>query len=176
MNPGDIICLDMERPHQIDDCPICVARRDGRACTVGEYRAWLRQFGQAAVPLLMKLRGTHDDELIDPPSERRAVYVTSDEPYAMFYAGQSRGDLYEVKAVGEMQPSPTDHFPTWTVNEAVVVKVLRRGVIRTRRERRDLERRWKKADEMSAQTGRKLAKPRPVTRKDNVTVMRRKQA
>lgn len=137
-------------PHVTDGCPICVARAEGRDCTIGEYRHWLRQFGQAAVPILLKLKEESDFSIIDPSSERQAVYVTTDLEYAASYAGRSSGDLYEVTAIGPLTPSETDHFPTWTCERAIVVRVIRREVRRSRRERRSLERRWKKADKRVA--------------------------
>jgi hypothetical protein len=153
LNIGDVVVT--ADPHITDGCPICVARSEGRICTVGEYRRWLTDQGQRAVPILLKLRGVPADLPMDPPSEREAVYVTTDESYAAFYAARSGfGDLYEVCPIGALTRSETDHFPSWTVEAATVTRVLRRGVLRSRRERRELERRWKKADTKVAATWR----------------------
>lgn len=133
-------------PLVTDGCPICVARQEGRVYTVREARAWARSMGDRGLPLLRSLDGAPDDGPVDPPSAKQAVYITSDERYALFYASRSRGDLYRVEPIGELDPSPEDHFPTWTCAAARVVEVIRRGVSRTRKERRELERAWKKAD------------------------------
>jgi hypothetical protein len=137
-------------PHVTDGCPICVARAEGRTMRVGEYRRWLRRLGPKAAPVLASLEGADDWEPIDPPSGREAVYVTTDVNYATWYAARSRGDLYRVQPIGDLAPSPEDHFPTWTVAEARVVEVVRRRVRLQRQERRALLRRWKKADAKAA--------------------------
>jgi len=137
-------------PHVEDGCPVCVARREGRTLTVGEYRRWLQQFGPKAEPVLNILRDAPDWAPVDPPSARQAVYVTTSLEYAMWYAARSRGDLYQVKPIGELEPSPEDHFPTFTVSRAVVVAVLRRAVALNRTERRRILHLWKKADARAA--------------------------
>ena len=94
---------------------------------------------------------------MDPPSSRSAVYVTTDLPYARFYAARSQGDLYQVEPSGMVLPeedartallipSAEDHFPTWTCVEAVVVAVVARGVQLTKHDRRRMLSRWKAAD------------------------------
>jgi hypothetical protein len=134
-------------PHVQDGCPICEAKRDGRVCTVGEYRRWLSQFGVRAEPILRKLRDAPDWEAVDPPREAvDGVYLTTSREYATWYAARSAGDLYQVKADGEARPSSTDHFDTVIAASARVVAVVRRGVRLTRTERRTIERLWKKAD------------------------------
>lgn len=91
---------------------------------------------------------------IDPPSAKRAVYLTSDKEYARHYASlYGRGDLYSVEPVGELTPSAEDHFPTWTVEAARVVAVYQRAVLLTWSQRRSLFRRWTKADERALATG-----------------------
>lgn len=127
-------------------CPVCAARAAGRAYTVEEYRGWLRGHGEAARSALEALEDADGSEIVDPPSARAAVYVTTDREYAEWYAARSRGDLYRVEAVGELEPSEEDPFPSWTVPEAVVVEVLRRRVRLDRRARRSLLRRWRKSD------------------------------
>lgn len=143
-------------PHVVDGCPICVGRAEGRNVTVGEYREWLLAQGPKAAPVLAYLEDAEDWQPMDPPSQRRAVYVTSDLAYARFYASRSQGDLYQVEPAGLfpgedrsvlLTPSEEDHFPTWTCTEAVVVAVVERGVRLVRRDRRALDRRWKKADQ-----------------------------
>lgn len=145
LSVGDI--LVPSPPHVQDDCPICVARAQGRVCSVGEYRAWLRQFGDRARPVLDQLRDVPDEAPMDPPSAKQAVYITTDRAYAQFYASRSGwGDLYRVEPIGPVAPSPEDHFPTWTCDRARVVAVLQRHVRLKRSERRLLMRRWKRAD------------------------------
>lgn len=146
---GDI--LKPSPPHAEDGCPICEAKRLGLACTVGQYRSWLRQFGARAAPVLAQLAGAPNDEVIDPPSAKAAVYITSDLDYATWYAARSgNGDLYEVVPVDAFEPSMEDPFPSWTCRAARVVRVVRRGVHLTRTDRRRISHRWKKADARKA--------------------------
>lgn len=156
LRPGDLLLPSP--PHASDGCPICVARAEGRTLTVGEFRRWLtaswrfardarrpdvvRQIDAA----LDELRDAPDSAPMDPPSAERAVYVTASREYATWYAARSRGDLYEVAPVGGATPSTEDNFPTWTCEAARVVRVLRRGVVLVRRERREIARLWEKAD------------------------------
>lgn len=134
-------------PHKDDGCPICVARSAGRACTVGEYRAWLLPQLPGSERALAIIDGIPDGEVIDPPSAREAVYISLDLEYARFYASRSgHGDLYRVEPVGPMELSMEDAFETYIVPKARVVEVIARRVYRTRKERRDLDRRWAKAD------------------------------
>jgi len=100
------------------------------------------------------LADAHDSEPVDPPSARDAVYITTDLEYARWYAARSRGDLYLVVPVGEPQESSEDAFPSFTVPEARVAKVVERKVRLDRRDRRSLNRRWEKADR---QHGRQAA-------------------
>lgn len=134
-------------PHVTDGCPICVARAAGRVCTVGEYRMWLRQFGARAWPILKKLQGASDDDPMDPPSAENAVDITTSEPYATWYAARSHGDLYRVKPCSEPRRTTEDFFPSFTVESARVVAVIRRRVLLTRTERRRIEHLWKKAEQ-----------------------------
>jgi hypothetical protein len=135
-------------PHVDDGCPVCEARKIGRVCTVGEFRRWLRQFGAQGERALRALSGADDSEPMDPPSAERAVYITTSEPYATWYAAtRGHGDVYQVKPDGETKPTHEDSFPAWTVASARIVRVVRRGVYLTRTERRTIERLWKKADE-----------------------------
>ena len=92
--------------------------------------------------------GEPADPLRAPPSSRKAVYITTDFDYALWYAARSQGDLYEVRPIAKPEPSPEDHFPSWTVDSAIVVKVIRRRVRLDRRDRRRITRRWQKADRM----------------------------
>lgn len=140
-------------PHVDDGCPICLARRQGRVFTVGEYRAWLLSIGgQQAERVLAMLEGAPDSAPVDPPSAKSAVYITTDREYALFYAARSRGDLYEVRPCGAIERTTEDHFPSWTASEAVITAVLRRKVQLTRTERRRILHRWKKADARAART------------------------
>lgn len=133
--------------HVEDGCPICEAKRDGRICTVGEYRAWLRQFGVRAERILRQLRDAPDWEALDPPRAAvDGVYITTSREYATWYAARSAGDLYQVKPIGEVRRSPEDHFETVIASKAVVVGILRRTVTLTRTERRRIAHLWKKAD------------------------------
>lgn len=159
-------------PHVEDGCPICEAKRVGRVCTVGEYRRWLRQFGVRAEPILRKMAEANDWEVIDPPRAAvDGVYLTTSREYATWYAARSAGDLYQVKPEGETRRSPEDHFDTVIAARARVVAVVRRGVRLTRGERRDIERRWKKAD---LRASKRSESPRAVDAVDphvgNVTV------
>lgn len=138
-------------PHVEDGCPICVARAEGRTPTAGEFRDWLIQQGPRGIAIAAQMEGVPDDAPLDPPSEQRAVYITSDELYARWYAARSgNGDLYEVIPVGELTPSPEDHFPTWTVSAAKIIRVLKRRVHLTYDQRRRLMSAWKEADERAA--------------------------
>lgn len=137
-------------PHVTDGCPICVARAEGRVYTVGEYRSYAAQFGERARPILDLLDGVPDAAPLDPPSGQQAVYMTTHELYATWYAARSQGDLYAVKPLGRMVPSPEDHFETVTAPRARVLKVLRRSVQLTDEERTDLLNQWKSADEMAS--------------------------
>ena len=136
-------------PHVFDGCPICVARSEGRALTVGEFRAHLATLGDRAAPILRLLADARDDEPVDPPSERDAVYVTTDREYARWYAARSRGDLYRVEPGSPLLATTEDHFPSFTVPQAKIVEVIERRVVLTRRDRRLLQRRWAKADRIA---------------------------
>jgi hypothetical protein len=145
LNRGDR--LVPSPPHVEDGCPICLARKDGRVCSVGEYRAWLRQFGVRAEPVLRQLVGVEDEAPMDPPSSRAAVYITTSREYATWYAARSgNGDVYQVRPLSMPEPTNEDHFPSFTVEAAEVVGVLRRRVFLTRTERRSIMHKWRKAD------------------------------
>lgn len=144
LNPGDL--LIPSPPHVDDGCPICVARRDGRSLTVGEYRAWLAPFGGRSRSILDMLGNAPDAALIDPPSKHKAVYITTDHAYARWYAARSRGDLYVVQPIGDVIPSEEDSFPSFVVGSARIRSVIERDVRLDRRDRRALDRRWARAD------------------------------
>lgn len=149
LKPGDL--LKPAPPRVEDGCPCCVARAEGRVFTVREARAWALEFPPAKRDQMLRaLEGVDPDAPFDPPTGDQAVYVTTDVGYATWYAARSRGDLYRVEPVGEAVRSTEDHFPTWKCSGARVVAVVRRGVTLTRRDRRELERRWKKADLQAA--------------------------
>lgn len=137
-------------PHVEDGCPVCVARAAGVRYTVGEYRQWLLGLARrdpGAVRVLAMLDGVPDSAVVDPPrAEVERVHLTTDRAYARWYAARSRGDLYEVEPIGMMLLSDEDHFPSWTVPAARVVRVAERRVRLTRQDRRSLMRAWAKAD------------------------------
>jgi hypothetical protein len=142
---GDV--LVPSPPHVTDGCPICVAREAGRGVTVGEYRRWLQTMGPRALPILEQLSEAPDDEVLDPPSARNAVYLTTSRDYALFYAARSgHGDLYEVEPVGDVEHSPEDHFTSYTASAARVKRVVQRRVFLRRNDRRRILRAWRKAD------------------------------
>ncbi len=134
-------------PHVEDGCPICAARVSGKLYTVRQARAWALSMGEAGVPMLRALEGADPNAPVDPPSEARAVYLTTHRLYATWYAARSRGDLYRVAPLGGLVRSESDHFPSFIAPAARVLEVLRRGVFLKRAERRELGREWRKADE-----------------------------
>ena len=144
--------LEAAPTHVSDGCYLCVARESGRSVTVGEWRGYLvtraaaGDQGAARVLAILHEEDAPLDTVLDPPSERSAVYMTSSLDYATWYAARSKGDLYEVEPQGSIEKSETDHFPSWTAEGAIVTKVLRRGVRLDRRERRRIARLWKRAD------------------------------
>lgn len=152
LHPGDV--LVPSPPHVFDGCPICVARAEGRVYTVGEYRAFiaphLAGLGDRAQPILDLIDGVADDMPIDEPSAEHAVYVTTSELYATWYAARSQGDLYRVKPLGRLTPSAEDHFDSFTVPRARVLQIIRRGVVLTDDERADILAAWTAADEAHA--------------------------
>ena len=148
LHVGDV--LVPSPPPAVDDCPVCVARREGRVYTVGEYRAWLAQFGDQASRVLAMLADAPDAAPVDPPSGRDAVYITGERDYARWYAARSGGDLYQVEPIGPMTESDEDPFPSFTVPEARIVAVVERRVRLDRRDRRGLFRAWGKADKRMA--------------------------
>ncbi|MFD8820826.1 hypothetical protein ACFV1C_00405 [Streptomyces sp. NPDC059605] len=118
LNPGDL--LVPHPPAVVDGCPICIAKAAGQ---------------QPVVPGLGN---------IDPLTARPdRLYVTTDREYARFYASKCwLGDLYVVEPKGEVERSAEDFFPTWCVEEAVVVSVVSRAVRLSDKQRRTLLRRW----------------------------------
>lgn len=134
-------------PHVEDGCPICVARAEGRTMRVGEYCEWLRAQGPEGERIAGIMSAAADPfEPVDPPSARAAVYVTTDVRYARWFAARSRGDLFEVLPIGELVPSPEDHFPAWSCQSAKIIRVLKRRVELSTSERRALLAAWKAAD------------------------------
>jgi len=84
---------------------------------------------------------------MDPPSNRAAVYITMSRDYATWYAARSgNGDVYQVRPLSTPEPTNEDHFPSFTVEAAEIVSVLRRRVFLTRTERRSILHKWQKAD------------------------------
>lgn len=149
-------------PHIEDGCPICVARAEGRSMTVGEYRAWLIGLLYSGHPephrvksVLEQIADAPAHAPMDPPSEEQALYVTTVREYAQFYASLRRGDLYRVEPGSELVQSETDHFPSFVVESASVLEVLQRRVKLTRRERRKLDRMWRKADKRADRARRR---------------------
>ncbi|KKK62404.1 hypothetical protein LCGC14_3004660, partial [marine sediment metagenome] len=100
---------------------------------------------------LRLLEGELDDMPIDPPTQSEGVYVTTELKYATWYAAlRGHGDLYQVEPIGEMQESEEDNFPSYVVQSAKVLRILRRSVWLDRRERRAIMRDWQKADKRAA--------------------------
>jgi hypothetical protein len=128
-----------------DGCPVCVARAEGRPFTVLAMRAWALSMGSQG-RILKMMEGAPADAIIDAPSATASVYITTSREYATWYAARSRGDLYRVAPVGELERSPEDNFETYRVTSAEVLEVVRRGVYLDRSDRRRLERLWRKAD------------------------------
>jgi hypothetical protein len=122
LRPGELIVP--HPPNIVDGCAICAAKARGE---------------QPYVPGL----GT-----VDPLTGRPdRVYLTSDRDYARYYASKyPRGDLYVVEAVGEVEASTEDRFPTWCAPAARVRAVYDRYVQMTPAQRRSLWRRWTAAD------------------------------
>lgn len=115
---GDMLVPGHPRKHHAG-CPWCEARRVGAS------------FGG-----------------MDPPSARKAVYVTTSREYAQYHASlYGRGDLYVVEAIGLLEPSLEDSIPSWTCGSARVVVVYKRAVELTPSQRRKLYRAWGEADE-----------------------------
>lgn len=125
LRPGDTLTGGNERRLH-DGCPYCQARATGGFLT------------------------GPDGSAIDAPSAHPdRVYVTTDREYARFYASLwGRGDLYRVEPAspGDIEPSPEDHFLSWTMPAARVVAVYARAVTLTMSQRRTLLRRWQLAD------------------------------
>lgn len=133
-------------PVIVDDCPICIARSQGRTVTVGEYRDFLLPLGARARPVLAMLEGAPGNMPVDPPSQQLAVYLTSCREYARWYAARSEGDLYCAVPLGDCEASTEDPFPTWTTPRAQIVEVIERRVHLRRKDRRALFHAWGKAD------------------------------
>ena len=122
LRPGDLITP--HAPNVVDGCAICATKAAGH---------------QPYVPGL----GNVDPITVRPDR----IYITTDRDYARFYASKyPRGDLYTVEAVGELEVSEEDHFPSWTVPAARVRHVYDRYVQLTAGQRRSLLRRWTAAD------------------------------
>ena len=143
-------------PMADDGCPVCIARREGRVYTFGEYRGWLATQGEGGQRVLAAIADAPDSVPVDPPSARNAVYITTERDYARWYAARSKGDLYRVDPDGELEPSNEDSFPTFTVGSATIVEVIDRGVRLVRSDRRRLDRKWSKADRKHAALSRLL--------------------
>jgi len=151
--PGDI--LIPYPPHKVCGCPICEARSEGRVCRIWEYREWLAGFGDRGESILKMLEGANPMDPIDPPSEKSAVYVTSSVMYARWYAARSKGDLYEVEPIGDVERSDEDGFASWTCQSARIVRVIERKVKLTRKDRREILKKWKKVDANAKFAGRR---------------------
>lgn len=151
--PGDL--LVPSPPHVEDGCIICEARAVGGSVTAGEYRAWAADKPEFA-PALNFIADAPDSEVIDAPTGDgdRFVYLTRSLGYARFYAARSgNGTVYRVEPVGDLEPSPEDHFPTWKAPAARVLRILYRRVELSPKERRRLWKAWGKADRKNANLG-----------------------
>ncbi len=148
LHPGDL--LVPSSPHVFDGCPICRARAAGRIYTVGQYRRdfgpLIARLGDEAELIRETLEGVPDEAPLDPPSAEAAVYCTTVELYARWYASRSCGDLYRVKPLGRMSESREDHFETYVALRARVLQVVARDVLLTPDERREIYAMWTKAD------------------------------
>lgn len=121
---GDILLPGNERRTH-EGCEWCEARKKGQA-----------YFG------------------MDPPSARRAVYITHDKEYARFYASlYGYGDLYIVEPNGQAILSEEDHIEAWSADSARILAVYQRAVRLTMTQRRALQRKWKVADERALERG-----------------------
>lgn len=117
LGPGDALKPGHSRDHNHPGCPWCEARAKGES---------------------------HGG---DGPSQREAVYVTTDRGYARFHASlYGHGDLYEVEPVGALEASAEDPVPAWTCPEARVVLVVQRSVLLTMRQRWDHYWSWAKRE------------------------------
>lgn len=148
-------------PHATDGCPICLARSEGRTYTIGEWREWMSGLlptlpahkAATARAALAEIDGVPDAAPLDPATGRPdRVYLTSHLPYARWYAARSRGDLYQVRPIGQLERSPEDTWESWTAPSAVVVKVVECDVRLVRRDRRYLMREWTKRDRLAERT------------------------
>lgn len=120
LSAGDLLEPGHSRDHNHPGCQWCEARANGG--TLGGLGG-------------------------DGPSERHAVYVTTDRAYARFHASLfGHGDLYEVEPVGELVHSDEDPVPSWTCQAARVVLVVQRAVLLTMRQRWDHYWDWAKRE------------------------------
>lgn len=156
LRPGDQLLP--APPHLTDGCPICAARAEGRALTVGEFRAFIRAQAEGAPAhkratadqVLSMLDGAPDHIPVDPPTAQTdSVYVTTDLVYARWYAARSgHGDLYRVQPAHPFERTTGEDsgWDTYTAPSATVLQVIARGVHLRRAARRELAREWKRRD------------------------------
>lgn len=97
---------------------------------------------------ICQLRAAGVEGTIDPVTKHQdRVYITTDKEYARFYASlYGRGDLYLVRPIGDLVESEEDHFSTWHVEAAEVLRIYDRYVLLTRKQRRRMYKRWIQAD------------------------------
>lgn len=106
LNPGDIIEPGHGRDNY-DDCPICRARREKGASAI---------------------EGTGHPE---------QVYCTGYRDYAALYASMyGKGDVYQVRPVGDLIESDEDFEGCYRCDRLVVVRAVERHVILTPKRRR----------------------------------------
>ncbi len=109
---GDTIKPNRAYHKHVDGCPTCEAKARG------------------------------DATLIDAPTPPDWVYATRDKAYARFYASMCRGDLYQVRLIGDVERSNEDQFPSWRGRRARIESVAERGVTLSWSQRRQLFKRW----------------------------------
>lgn len=106
LKPGDIIEPGHSRDNY-DDCPICRARREKGA------------------------------DAIEGTGHPEQVYCTRYRDYAALYASMyGKGDVYQVRPIGELEASDEDFDGCYRCDRLVVVRVVERHVTLTPKRRR----------------------------------------
>lgn len=155
LDRGDV--LRPAPPHVSDGCPVCVARAEGRTCTVREFRSWLsmqmlRNPAHAATvrQALDMLADAPPSAPVDPPTgQGDRVYVAAEIEFARWYAARSgHGDLYRVEPHPPVEPvmGEDSGWTVFTAPAATVVEVVERRVHLTDAERAALFEEWGRRD------------------------------
>lgn len=120
LDMGDLIEPGHSRDHNHPGCKWCAARAAGTA--------------------------THDMT----SARRDRVYCTTHRLYAKFHASlYGHGDLYRVEAVGDVERSEEDKFPSFVAPALRVVVVFARDVLLSPGERTAIYVEWAKRDGVS---------------------------